>query len=117
MAINTALKRRAISGVPILAAGITPTAAKNQNWRFAAGLSYPGGYLYGINSAEKRRAITGLLPFLPVGVTPNAAQDVYWRVQAGWGYSIISLRPFDAPAVRSYAVIGETRATAINEDA
>ncbi len=51
-----------------------------------------------INSAEKRRNITGLLTgVFSVGVTPNAAKDVEWRQQAGWGY--LGIVPSGTPPV------------------
>ena len=40
-----------------------------------------------IDTAEKRRSISGIvLPLIP-GVTPNSAQDIEWRQEAGWSYS------------------------------
>lgn len=89
MAINTAARRKTISGIPFaFSPGVTPDASKGQDWRFSAAGSYIG-FLYNIDSAEKRRAIAGL-PFLPMGpaVTPNSAKDLQWRRQAGWGYMV-----------------------------
>lgn len=45
-----------------------------------------------IDSAEKRRAISGI-PFFPLGlgVTPNLAKDAEWRQQVGWSYSGIAV--------------------------
>ena len=40
-----------------------------------------------IDSAEKRRSISGIVePRLP-GVTPNAVHDQEWRQESGWSYS------------------------------
>ena len=39
-----------------------------------------------IDTAEKRKAISGVVPFFAVGVTPNASTDLEWRQEAGWGY-------------------------------
>ena len=49
-----------------------------------------------IDTAEKRRSVSGIwLPLLP-GVTPNATPDAEWRAEAGWSYSGIT---YDTPAV------------------
>lgn len=41
-----------------------------------------------IDTAAKRRAISGLLAGLTiVGVTMDATPDIAWRQNAGWGYS------------------------------
>lgn len=40
MAIDTALKRRSISGIPFLIPGVTPDATPGQEWRQSAGWSY-----------------------------------------------------------------------------
>lgn len=88
MAINTAKKRKSISGIPFpYAPGVTPTAEKDQDWRFSAAGSYAGGFVYGINTAAKRRAAAGVA-FLPLGpgVTPNSAKNAAWRRQACWSY-------------------------------
>lgn len=51
-----------------------------------------------IDSAEKRRSISGIwIPLMP-GVTPNAAKDAEWRQQAGWSYSGIAASG-EAPVV------------------
>lgn len=43
-----------------------------------------------IDTAEKRKSISGIwLPLIP-GVTPNATQDAEWRQQSGWSYSGIA---------------------------
>jgi hypothetical protein len=44
-----------------------------------------------IDSAEKRRAISGIAAH-PMGpsVTPNASQDAEWRQQVAWSYSGIA---------------------------
>ena len=43
-----------------------------------------------IDTAEKRKSISGIsIPLIP-GVTPNAAKDAEWRGQAGWNYSGIT---------------------------
>ena len=39
-----------------------------------------------IDTAEKRKCISGILPYMVVGVTPALAQDREWRVELGWGY-------------------------------
>lgn len=40
-----------------------------------------------IDTAEKRRSITGI-PFLIIpGVTPNVSKDQEWRQESGWSYS------------------------------
>ena len=41
-----------------------------------------------LDSAEKRKAVSGILHTFVVGVTPNAAKDAEWRQEAGWGYLI-----------------------------
>jgi len=47
-----------------------------------------------IDSAEKRRSVSGI-PFpIGPGVTPDASKDAGWRFQSGWGYSGIAV---DAP--------------------
>lgn len=39
-----------------------------------------------LNTAEKRRAASGIVvPLLP-GVTPKSAKDVEWRREAAWSY-------------------------------
>ena len=40
-----------------------------------------------IDTAEKRKSLSGIQWTLMPGVTPNAAKDQEWRQQAGWGYS------------------------------
>ena len=40
--INTAEKRRSVSGIPLLMPGVTPNASKDQEWRQEAGWSYSG---------------------------------------------------------------------------
>ena len=40
-----------------------------------------------IDSAEKRRSISGIQHFLIPGVTPNASKDQEWRQESGWSYS------------------------------
>jgi len=42
MAIDTAEKRRSISGLPFLTPGVTPNAGKDQEWRQEAGWGYSG---------------------------------------------------------------------------
>ena len=50
-----------------------------------------------INTAEKRRAVSGIwLPLIP-GVTPNASKNAEWRQQSAWSYSGIA--PDTPPAV------------------
>lgn len=39
-----------------------------------------------IDTAERRRAVSGIGGLLLPGVTPNAANDQEWRQEAGWGY-------------------------------
>lgn len=39
-----------------------------------------------IDSAEKRKSISGIQHFMMVGVTPNATLDQEWRQEAGHGY-------------------------------
>ncbi len=39
-----------------------------------------------IDTAEKRKAISGImLPLIP-GVTPNVSKDAEWRSESGWSY-------------------------------
>lgn len=88
MAINTAAKRKTVSGIPLAhSPGVTPDASKGQDWRFASAGSYIGFMYYRLDTAEKRRSAASL-PFLPmgIGITPNSAKDAEWRAQAGWGY-------------------------------
>src|SRR5687767_15295032 len=42
MAIDTAEKRKSISGIPFLIPGVTPNASKDQEWRQESGWSYSG---------------------------------------------------------------------------
>lgn len=39
-----------------------------------------------IDTAEKRKSISGILMPLVPGVTPNSLQDSEWRAEAGWNY-------------------------------
>ncbi len=39
-----------------------------------------------IDTAEKRRSISGIFRLLP-GVTPNASPGQAWRQESGWSYS------------------------------
>lgn len=39
-----------------------------------------------VNSAEKRRCISGIIPIFAPGVTPNTSKDSEWRQASGWGY-------------------------------
>ena len=43
-----------------------------------------------IDSAEKRKSISGVTIILIPGITPNSAKDAEWRAQSGWNYSGIS---------------------------
>lgn len=40
-----------------------------------------------IDTAEKRRSLSGIQHSLVPGITPNAAKDQEWRQEAGWSYS------------------------------
>lgn len=42
MAIDTAEKRKSISGIPYIAPGVTPNSSQDQEWRQQAGWSYSG---------------------------------------------------------------------------
>lgn len=42
MAIDTAEKRRSVSGLLIVAPGVTPNTSKDAEWRQEAGFGYPG---------------------------------------------------------------------------
>lgn len=42
MAIDTAEKRKSISGMPFLIPGVTPNASKDGEWRQESGWSYSG---------------------------------------------------------------------------
>ena len=43
-----------------------------------------------IDTAEKRRSVSGIwIPLIP-GVTPNAGKDQEWRQEAGWSYNAIA---------------------------
>jgi hypothetical protein len=42
MAIDTAEKRRSISGIQLLIPGVTPNAAKDVEWRYESGWNYMG---------------------------------------------------------------------------
>lgn len=46
-----------------------------------------------IDTAEKRKAISGIWFQSIPGVTPNAAKDAEWRQQSGRGYSGIAADP------------------------
>ena len=39
-----------------------------------------------IDTAEKRKSLSGIQHFLIAGVTPTAAKDQEWRQESGWGY-------------------------------
>lgn len=39
-----------------------------------------------IDSAELRRAASGIQTTLIPGVTPNVGKDIEWRQEAGWGF-------------------------------
>ena len=39
-----------------------------------------------IDTAEKRKTVSGIQVTQVVGVTPNATPDQAWREEAGWGY-------------------------------
>ena len=39
-----------------------------------------------VDTAEKRRSLSGIQTTLLPGVTPNASKDQEWRQEAGWGY-------------------------------
>lgn len=87
MAINTAARRRSVSGIPFLPPGVTPSSSKGVDWRLSVGYTYIG-FIWNIDTAEKRRAAAGI-PFpLAVSVTPNVLKDTQWRRQAGWGYMV-----------------------------
>jgi hypothetical protein len=43
-----------------------------------------------IDTAEKRKSISGINYIAGPGVTPNAAKDQEWRQEAGWGYAGIA---------------------------
>lgn len=40
-----------------------------------------------INTAEKRKSISGINKINGPGVTPNVSQDQEWRQESGFGYS------------------------------
>lgn len=40
-----------------------------------------------IDTAEKRRSISGINYTAGPGVTPNSSQDQEWRQEVGYGYS------------------------------
>ncbi len=48
------------------------------------------GRVVAVDSAEKRRSLSGIQASLMPGVTPNASKDAEWRQEAGWGYPGIS---------------------------
>ncbi len=51
-----------------------------------------------INTAEKRRSVSGIWIPLIAGVTPNAAKDQEWRQEAGWSYSGVLAAGAAAPS-------------------
>lgn len=52
-----------------------------------------------IDTAEKRRSISGVsLPLIP-GVTPDALKDQEWRQSSGWGYTGIPAGPPVTPPI------------------
>lgn len=51
-----------------------------------------------IDTAEKRKAISGIWFSSIPGVAPNAGKDVEWRQQSGRGYSGIAPGGFVPPA-------------------
>jgi hypothetical protein len=93
MAIDSALKRKSVSGVPgvPLSPGVTPDAAKPAAWRASAAWLYAGisiaAPLGDIDTAAKRRSAGGV-PFLPIGpgVTPDSGKDAFWRASSAWSY-------------------------------
>ena len=50
-----------------------------------------------IDSAEKRRAISGIHYIAGPGVTPLAGKDQEWRQEAGYGYPGISAATTGVP--------------------
>ena len=60
MAIDSAEKRKSLSGVNYFNPGVTPTAGKDQEWRQEAGYSY-SGILAGAVAVILRRPGKGLL--------------------------------------------------------
>lgn len=42
MAIDTAEKRKSISGIALIIPGVTPNSSKDQEWRQESGWSYSG---------------------------------------------------------------------------
>ncbi len=60
-----------------------------------------------INTAEKRKSVSGVwLPLIP-GVTPNSGKDVEWRWEAGWSYSGVATEVVAAgqPTMRRWGAI------------
>jgi hypothetical protein len=88
MAIDSAAKRKTISGIPFAySPGVTSDVSEGQDWRFSAAGSYIGFVSHRLDTAEKRRAAAGM-PCSPMGpgVTPNSAKDLQWRREVAWGY-------------------------------
>ena len=64
-----------------------------------------------INSAEKRRAASGLVLPLGPGVTPNVSKDAEWRGEVGRGYPFVAaIVPPSAPTNLT-AVAGDAQIT------
>ena len=62
MAVDSALKRKSISGVGWLIPGVTPNVAKPLVWRQASGWSY-----------------NGISVGAPPAVTEEAKRNTFWR--------------------------------------
>jgi hypothetical protein len=56
-----------------------------------------------IDTAEKRRSLSGIQWSMMPGVTMNAAKDREWRQESGWGY------PGIVPVGEAPVVSSETR--------
>lgn len=58
-----------------------------------------------IDTAEKRRSLSGIQYSLIPGVTPNSAKDAEWRRESGWSYS--------AFAAAALTLVRKMRATVV----
>lgn len=57
-----------------------------------------------IDSAEKRKSISGIHMNICPGVTPNSGKDQEWRQESGFGYSGILAGSPVAPPVSTFQV-------------
>lgn len=104
MAIDTAAKRKSISGIalPFLAPGITPDATPDQAWRQAAGWSYTG-------------ILADALSFLAALFGDDPLTSEFWNNYAAITPHDTTDGPFDDPFDAIY-VGGSGNVVVVRED-